>query len=99
MLFELINALAIFQTHIYVMLKEYSNFLVIIYLNDILIFFKSKKKHTKHVRFVLNKLCIIKLYANLEKCQFFVEKIKFLRFLINKYKIKINFVRIITIVN
>ena len=71
-------------------LKEFLNFFVIICLNDILILFKSKKKHTKHVRFVLNKSRMNKLYANLEKCQFSVKKIKFLKFLINIYKIKIN---------
>ena len=97
MFFKLINASTIFQTHIQ-MLKKFSNFFVIIYLNDILILFKSKKKYTKHVRLVLNKFRINKLYANLEKCQFFVENIEFLRFLINKYEIKMNSVRINTIV-
>ena len=65
------------------MLKEFLNFFVIIYLNDILIFFKSKKKHTKHVRFVLSKLRMNKLYVNFEKCQFFVKKNEFLKLLIN----------------
>ena len=74
------------------MLKAFLNFFVINYLNDILIFFKTKKEHTNHVRLVLNKTYINKLYANLEKCQVFVEKIEFLKLLINKYKIKINFV-------
>ena len=99
MLFELINASAIFQTDIYVMLKEFFNLFVIIYLNNILLFFKPKKEHTKHVRDVLSKFRLNKLYANLEKCQFFVEKIEFLRFLVNKYKIKMNSVQINTIVN
>ena len=52
----------------YVMLKEFFNFFVIIYLNDILIFFKSKKKRTKHVRLVLNKFRTNKCYINFEKC-------------------------------
>ena len=39
-----------------------------IFLNDTLIFFKLKEKHIKHVRLVLNKLRINKLYINLKKC-------------------------------
>ena len=94
MLFKLINALTIFQISIHVMLKKILNFFMIIYSNDMLIFFKSKKKHIKRVRFVLNKFRINKLYVNLEKCQFFVKEIKFLKFLMNKYEIKMNFVQI-----
>ena len=46
-------------------LKNFLNFFVVIYLNDILIFFKMKKKHSKHVRLVLNKFCAHKLWETL----------------------------------
>src|SRR5437763_1870487 len=50
MLFELTNASIMFQELINHMLYDHLNEFVIAYLNDILIFFKTKKKHEKHVK-------------------------------------------------
>ena len=75
MFFELTNASTIFQIHIYVILKKFLNFFVVIYLNDILILFKTKKKHAKHVRFVLNKFRAHKLYVNFENVNFLLKKL------------------------
>ena len=97
--FGLTNASATFQAHIHVILREFLDFFLVVYLNDILIFFKTKKEHAEHVRLVLSKLRAHKLYANLEKCQFFVEEIEFLGFLINKYEVKMDPGRVSTIVN
>ena len=47
MFFELINASTIFQIHIHVMLKEFLNLFVIIYLTIYWYFSNRKKKHTK----------------------------------------------------
>ena len=38
------------------MLNEYLNVFVTVYLNDILIYLNTEKKHEKHVRKVLQKL-------------------------------------------
>jgi hypothetical protein len=57
MLFELINALAIFQRLINEALYEYLNDFVTAYLNNILIFIKeNREEHTEKVKKVLNKL-------------------------------------------
>ena len=58
MLFELINAFAIFQKIINDTLREYFNVFVITYLNNILIYSKTLKKHVKHVQKMLT--CLIK---------------------------------------
>lgn len=42
----------------------------LVYLDDILIYTKTKVEHVKLVRVVLNTLCAIKLYAKLSKCEF-----------------------------
>ena len=49
MSFELTNASATFQTYINNVLKKYLDKFVIVYLDDILIYFKTKKKHVRHV--------------------------------------------------
>ena len=51
---------------------------VVVYFDDILVFSKSIKEHVTHVRTVLQTLRKERLYANMEKCLFGVEKLIFL---------------------
>ena len=53
MSFELTNASAIFQKLINHVLYNHLNKFIITYLDNILIFFKTEKKHEKHVKFFL----------------------------------------------
>jgi len=53
MSFELINVSVIFQTYINKVMTELLNNFFIIYLNDILIFFKSKTDHVDHMKQIL----------------------------------------------
>ena len=54
--FGLVNAPASFQAYINEALREYLDDFVVVYLDDILIFSKSMKDHTFHIRLVLEKL-------------------------------------------
>ena len=51
--FRLTNAPATFQTFINNVLREYLNQFMVIYLDDILIYFKTKEQHVQHVCKVL----------------------------------------------
>ena len=51
--FGLINAPAIFQAFINNVLQEYLNQFMVIYLDDILIYSKTKEQHVQHVCRVL----------------------------------------------
>ena len=71
MLFGLINALAIFQSYINKILVEKLDVFVIVYLNDIIFYIKSKDKESvKAIQWVLDQLQKYLLYTNLKKCQF-----------------------------
>ena len=70
MLFELTNALTIFQKLINHVLYDHLNEFIIAYLDDILIFSEIKKKHEKHVKEILNKFQEKKLYLKSEKYEF-----------------------------
>ena len=94
MFFELTNALTNFQWYIYLILREYLNIFWIVYFNNISIYLSDKKIHEKHARLMFEKLCKFKLFANLKKCFFDLNKIDYLKYLKNTMKIKINFVRI-----
>ena len=51
---------------------------VLVFLDDILIFSRTKEEHIKHVREVLTRLRAQKLYAKRSKCEFFRKEVEFL---------------------
>ena len=56
---------------------------VVIYLDDILIYSDNPEVHIQHVNKVLD--CLIKnnLFAKIEKCEFNIDTVEFLGFVIN----------------
>ena len=82
MSFELINASATCQKLINNILREHLDIFVITYLNDILIYFKTKKKHIKHVSIVLELLMQRNLLFKSEKCEFHKREMNFLNFIV-----------------
>jgi uncharacterized protein with PIN domain len=63
MSFGFIEAFAIFQKFINDILQKYLNVFCIAYLNDILIYNRTQKKHLSHVRKMLESLRQASLYA------------------------------------
>ena len=53
----------------------FTNSSVVMYLEKILIFSKNSVEHFHHIHQVLSPLRQHKLYANLEKCSFNMERI------------------------
>ncbi len=82
MLFELINESTFFQHYINDMLFNCLHKFCQIYLNDILIYSKIFKKHRTHVKEMLDKLHEVDLQINIDKCEFKIQKISFLKLLI-----------------
>ncbi|XP_063806789.1 uncharacterized protein LOC134990792, partial [Pseudophryne corroboree] len=81
--FGLSNAPAVFQEFMNDVLREYLDRFLVVYLDDILIFSHSLEEHRKHVRLVLQKLRDHQLGAKLEKCEFEVQQIAFLGYIIS----------------
>ena len=75
-------------------LQVYLNIFCNAYLNDIIIYSELLKEHQKHIHLVLEALQKINLFIKLEKCQFYQEQMKFLRFLVSKDDIKMNSAKI-----
>ena len=80
--FELTNTSATFQTFINNVLWEYLNQFVIIYLDDILIYFKTKEQHVQHVCKVLQALQNAELQVKPEKSLFHSKEVHFLGFIV-----------------
>ena len=96
--FSLANTLATFQAYINIFIARLLNYFVIIYLNNILIYLKNPKEHKKHMRQVIAKLYKYKLYTKLSKCEFGIQKLKFLGFRVKVDKVKLNFKKIYSII-
>ena len=93
-LFELVNASAMFQTYINWVLVRLIDIFCVIYLNNILIYSEILNQHYKHVKKVLERLQKFQLYMSLKKCEFSIQKVKFLRFIISIISVVINLCRI-----
>ncbi len=71
MFFDLTNTSITFQVYINKTFNELMNDFCVMYLNDILIFFKNRESHVQHIQEMLKRLRANNLFANLEKCFFF----------------------------
>ena len=80
--FGLTNAPAVFQALVNDVLRDMLNRFVFVYLDDILIFSRSREEHVQHVRRVLRRLLENQLYVKAEKCDFHVSTITFLGYII-----------------
>ena len=49
--------------------REYLDKFVVVYLDDILIYSRTREEHLQHVRIVLKTLRKHKLYAKAKKCE------------------------------
>ncbi|GJU95611.1 putative reverse transcriptase domain-containing protein [Tanacetum coccineum] len=63
--------------------KPYLDKFVIVFIDDILIYSKSKEKHSEHLKIILDLLKKEKLYAKFLKCDFWLEFVQFLGHVIN----------------
>ena len=97
--FELINEPATYQQYINDVLFDYLNNFYQIYLDDILIYNKTKKDHIRHVRLILQKLRNADLQINILKCEFEVQKTKFLDLLIFTDEIRIDPIKVQVVLN
>ena len=64
-------------------LSPYISVFVVVYFDDILLFSKSLKDHGIHLRVVWQTLRKERLYANMDKCLFGVDKLVFLGFVVS----------------
>nr|GEY03450.1 retrotransposon protein, putative, Ty3-gypsy subclass [Tanacetum cinerariifolium] len=76
--FGLTNAPAVFMDLMNRIFYEFLDKFVIVFIDDILVFSKSKEEHEDHLRTVLQTLRQEKLYAKFSKCEFWLSSMPFL---------------------
>ncbi|KAI3811474.1 hypothetical protein L1987_21198 [Smallanthus sonchifolius] len=88
--FGLTNAPAVFMDLMNRVCRPYLDKFVIVFIDDILIYSKSKQEHEEHLRLVLDLLKQEQLYAKFSKCEFWLKEVQFLGHVINEAGIHVD---------
>jgi len=95
MFFGMTNSPATFQTMMNDIFRTViAEGIVVVYLNDILIFTKTEEEHERAVQRVLEILAEHKLFLHLEKCEFHRKQIEYLGLVILENKVAMDPVKV-----
>ena len=72
------NAPAVFMDMMNKVFHDYLDQFTIVFIEDILIYSKTPEEHDEHLRKALERLRREKLYAKLDKCEFWLDSVSFL---------------------
>ena len=88
--FGLTNAPAVFMDLMNHVCKPYLDKFVIVFIDDILIYSKSREEHEEHLRLTLELLKKEQLYAKISKCDFWIREVDFLGHVVNEKGIHVD---------
>ena len=95
MFFGMTNSPATFQTMMNDIFRTLiAEGIVVVYLDDILIFTRTEEEHERAVRRVLEVLAEHKLFLRPEKCEFHRKEIEYLRLVISENKVAMDPVKV-----
>jgi hypothetical protein len=75
--FGFTNALSTFMDLMHHVFKPYLDKFVVIFIDDMLIYFQSSEEHAKHLKLVLEKLREHQLFVKFSKCKFWLDSVSF----------------------
>jgi len=81
--FGLTNALAAFQCFMNDIFSDLLDVCIVVYLDDILIYSDNITQHWKHVKEVLKRLQKAGLYTKAEKCEFHLDSVEYLGYVLS----------------
>ncbi|GJZ49549.1 putative reverse transcriptase domain-containing protein [Tanacetum coccineum] len=97
--FGLTNAPAIFMDLMNRVCRPMLDKSVIVFIDDILVYSKSKEEHEIHLREILETLRKERLYAKFSKCEFWLQEVQFLGHVINSESLKVDSAKIEAVMN
>jgi hypothetical protein len=72
---------------------------VVIFIDDILIYSRTPQEHGEHLRIVLSVLQEKQLFAKLSKCEFWMNEVRFLRYVISKGGVSVDPSKVEAVIN
>jgi hypothetical protein len=99
MSFGLTNAPAAFMDMMNRVFRELVDRCVVVFIDDILIYSKTREEHEEHLRMVLDILRKQQLYAKFKKCEFWLDNVTFLGHVVTKDGIGVDPSKVKAIVN
>ena len=97
--FGLCDAPATFQRIMNDLLRNGLDKFVLVFLDDILIYSRTKEDHLQHIKAVLDKLRSEKFFGRLAKCDFFRTEVEYLGFDVGKDGLKPSLSKVKAIIN
>ncbi|KAK3556239.1 hypothetical protein QTP70_006920 [Hemibagrus guttatus] len=88
--YRLANALSVFQDFMHEVLQRFLHRVVLVYIDDILIYSQNLAEHRQHVVKVLERLRKFQLFLKAEKCSFHQPSVQFLGYKINSSGIQMD---------
>ena len=72
---------------------------VVVFIDDIPVYSKDAREHEQHLRIVLETLREKRLYAKLNKCDFWLKEVSFLGHIVSAEGIRVDPIKIEAVVN
>jgi len=88
--FGVTNALAVFMDYMNRIFRPFLDKFVVVFIDDILVYSRTREEHAEHLRLVLGVLREKQLYAKLSKCEFWMDKVQFLGHVISAQGIAVD---------
>nr|KYP75878.1 Transposon Ty3-I Gag-Pol polyprotein [Cajanus cajan] len=76
--FGVTNAPAVFMDYMNWIFRPFLDKFVVVFIDDILIYSRTREDHGEHLKMVLEILKAKQLYAKLSKCEFWLDEVRFL---------------------
>nr|KYP66248.1 Transposon Ty3-G Gag-Pol polyprotein [Cajanus cajan] len=92
--FGVTNAPAVFMDYMNRIFRSFLDRLVVVFIDDILVYSRSLEDHREHLRLVLEVLRERQLYAKLSKCEFCLSEVKFLGHVISVEGIAVDLTKV-----
>jgi hypothetical protein len=99
MSFSLTNVPSYFMYLMNSVFMDYLDKFVVMFIDDILIYSQNEQEHEEHLRKVLLRLRDCQLYANLNKCKFWISEVLFLGHIINRDGLVVDLKKVATILD
>lgn len=97
--FGLTNAPTAFQHFMNDIFSDIVDVSVVIYLDDLLIYSDNPKKHCFHIHEVLQRLYTHNLYARADKCEFHLDTVEYLRYVLSPQGLHMSTEKVYTILD